>query len=218
MKALEEIKQMMAAGETVQADEALKELLEKEQNNLQAKMLYGTCRQLLGDVRSWMLMAIVLVSTVAFADVAPMAGEYEMAGIAKSLQSPVFLSFWFLWGGMAVIPLALFFMRSSLRVAMTGLGVLMLIIGLVTGARNYDYCGRCGTRLERWYDMEHHEGCPKCSPDVRYRHVPEHIRKTFDQQSSGLPEMTGKRFNDKGTWKRFEANPEVQDYEDRNKK
>lgn len=49
MKTLDEIKQMMATGETVQADEALKELLEKEPTNLQAKMLYGTCRQLLGD-------------------------------------------------------------------------------------------------------------------------------------------------------------------------
>ena len=49
MKTLDEIKQMMAAGETAQADEALKELLATEPENLQAKMLYGTCRQLLGD-------------------------------------------------------------------------------------------------------------------------------------------------------------------------
>lgn len=49
MKTLDEIKQMMAAGDTAQADEALKELLAKEPANLQAKMLYGTCRQLLGD-------------------------------------------------------------------------------------------------------------------------------------------------------------------------
>ena len=49
MKTLDEIKQMMAAGDTAQADEALKELLAVEPNNLQAKMLYGTCRQLLGD-------------------------------------------------------------------------------------------------------------------------------------------------------------------------
>ncbi len=49
MKTLDEIKLMMAAGETAQADEALKELLAAEPNNLQAKMLYGTCRQLLGD-------------------------------------------------------------------------------------------------------------------------------------------------------------------------
>ncbi len=49
MKTLEEIKQMMAAGDTAQADEALKELLANEPDNLQAKMLYGTCRQLLGD-------------------------------------------------------------------------------------------------------------------------------------------------------------------------
>ena len=49
MKTLDEIKKLMADGETAQADEALKELLEKEPDNLQAKMLYGTCRQLLGD-------------------------------------------------------------------------------------------------------------------------------------------------------------------------
>ncbi len=46
---LDEIKQLMAAGDTAQADEALKELLANESDNLQAKMLYGTCRQLLGD-------------------------------------------------------------------------------------------------------------------------------------------------------------------------
>ena len=49
MKTLDEIKQMMAAGDTAQADAALKELLAAEPDNLQAKMLYGTCRQLLGD-------------------------------------------------------------------------------------------------------------------------------------------------------------------------
>lgn len=49
MKTLDEIKKMMAAGDTVQADAALKDLLAKEPDNLQAKMLYGTCRQLLGD-------------------------------------------------------------------------------------------------------------------------------------------------------------------------
>ena len=49
MKTLNEIKQMMVAGDTAQADEALKELLANEPDNLQAKMLYGTCRQLLGD-------------------------------------------------------------------------------------------------------------------------------------------------------------------------
>ena len=49
MKTLDKIKQMMADGETAQADEALKELLVKEPGNLQAKMLFGLCRQLLGD-------------------------------------------------------------------------------------------------------------------------------------------------------------------------
>ena len=49
MKTIGEIKQMMATGETVQVDEALKELLAKESGNLQAKKLYGICRQLLGD-------------------------------------------------------------------------------------------------------------------------------------------------------------------------
>ena len=138
-------------------------------------------------VKWLMLIVIELVPVAAFADVAPMAGEHEMTGIVKSLQSPVFLSFWFLWGGMVTIPLALFFMRSSLRVAVAGFGIVMLIIGLVTGAKNYDYCGRCGTKLERWYDKGHHEGCPKCSQEVRYRHLPEHLRKAADQQPSGLP-------------------------------
>ena len=49
MKPIDEIKQLMAVGDTTQADEALKELLAKDPENLQAKMLYGTCRQLLGD-------------------------------------------------------------------------------------------------------------------------------------------------------------------------
>ena len=49
MNTLDEIKQMMANGDTAQADEALKKLLAKAPENLQAKMLYGTCRQLLGD-------------------------------------------------------------------------------------------------------------------------------------------------------------------------
>ena len=42
MKALDEIKQMMDAGETIQAEVALKELLEKEPDSLHAKILYGT--------------------------------------------------------------------------------------------------------------------------------------------------------------------------------
>ena len=49
MKTLNEIKQMMVAGETAKADASLKELLAAEPKNLQAKILYGTCRQLLGD-------------------------------------------------------------------------------------------------------------------------------------------------------------------------
>ena len=56
--ALDEIKHLMAAGETAEVDEALKELLAKEPNNLQSKMLYGTCRQLLGGVRLWRSGAI----------------------------------------------------------------------------------------------------------------------------------------------------------------
>ena len=51
MKTLDEIKQMMSAGDTAEADEALKKLLASESENLEAKMLYGTCRQLLGGVR-----------------------------------------------------------------------------------------------------------------------------------------------------------------------
>ena len=59
---LDEIKQLMTVGETAEADKALKELFEKEPNNLQAKMLYGTCRQLLGGVRSWKYGAIRMLS------------------------------------------------------------------------------------------------------------------------------------------------------------
>ena len=53
MKTLDEIKQMMAADDTAQADEALKELLANEPNNLQAKMLYGICSQLRGDEKTF---------------------------------------------------------------------------------------------------------------------------------------------------------------------
>lgn len=49
MKTLGEIKQLMASGATAKADASLKELLAAEPENLQAKMLYGACRQLLGD-------------------------------------------------------------------------------------------------------------------------------------------------------------------------
>lgn len=49
MKTLGEIKQLMASGATAKADAPLKELLAAEPDNLQAKMLYGACRQLLGD-------------------------------------------------------------------------------------------------------------------------------------------------------------------------
>ena len=49
VKTLDEIKKTMAGGDTAKAAEALKELLEKDPQNLQAKMLYGTCCQLLGD-------------------------------------------------------------------------------------------------------------------------------------------------------------------------
>ena len=50
---LDEIKKLMAAGETAKADEALKELLAKEPDNLQAKMLFGLCRQLMGDEKTF---------------------------------------------------------------------------------------------------------------------------------------------------------------------
>ena len=59
---LDEIKQLMAAGETAQAEEALKELLANEPDNLQAKMLYGTCRQLLGGETARHLPAVARLS------------------------------------------------------------------------------------------------------------------------------------------------------------
>ena len=129
-----------------------------------------------------------VVAMAAWADVAPMAGELEMAGIQKSLQSPVFLSFWLLWGGLVVIPLSLFFLRGFLRVMMAGLATLVLIIGFITGAKNYDYCGKCGTKLERWYDLGHHSGCPRCSPDVKYRHLPSALQKAAFQPLSDRAE------------------------------
>ncbi|MBQ7190321.1 MAG: tetratricopeptide repeat protein [Kiritimatiellae bacterium] len=43
MKTLDEIKQLITAGDTAQADEALKELLAAEPDNLQAKILSGIC-------------------------------------------------------------------------------------------------------------------------------------------------------------------------------
>lgn len=49
MKTFGELKQMMSSGDTVKAAETLKEVLEKMPCNLQARMLYGTCCQLLGD-------------------------------------------------------------------------------------------------------------------------------------------------------------------------
>ena len=53
MKLIDEIKQLMAAGDTAQADEALKELLANDPDNLQAKMLFGICSQLRGDEKTF---------------------------------------------------------------------------------------------------------------------------------------------------------------------
>ena len=133
-----------------------------------------------------MMFAVALMT--AMADVAPPPGALETEGILKSFQSPVFPSFWMLWGGLVIVSLALFFMRSFLRVTAIGLGVLMLIIGLVTGAKNYDYCEKCGTKLERWYDMGRHVACPKCRPEIKYRHLSEHLRKAATQPESSLSE------------------------------
>ena len=49
MKSLDEIKKLMALDKVFQAEAALKEVLQREPDNLQAKMLYGLCRQLSGD-------------------------------------------------------------------------------------------------------------------------------------------------------------------------
>ena len=46
---IDEIEQLMKDGKIAEADAAAKELSEREPGNLRAKMLYGTCRQLLGD-------------------------------------------------------------------------------------------------------------------------------------------------------------------------
>ncbi len=60
MKTLDEIKQMMVASDTAQADKALKELLAAEPDNLQAKMLYGTCCQ----TKKWFLLIVATFSVL----------------------------------------------------------------------------------------------------------------------------------------------------------
>ena len=53
MKSLYEIKKLMALDKVPKAEAALKEILAKEPDNLQAKMLFGLCRQLLGDEKTF---------------------------------------------------------------------------------------------------------------------------------------------------------------------
>ena len=53
VKALYEIKKLMALDKVPKAEAALKEILAKEPDNLQAKMLFGLCRQLLGDEKTF---------------------------------------------------------------------------------------------------------------------------------------------------------------------
>ena len=64
MKTLDDVKQLMAEGETAKADESLKELLSVEPDNLQAKMLYGICRQLLGDEETFRRINDELVASM----------------------------------------------------------------------------------------------------------------------------------------------------------
>ena len=111
------------------------------------------------------MMACSIAMNV-LADIPTPLDAIAAEGIQKSLQSPVFLSFWLLWGGLIVIPMSLFFRRNLLKMVLACIGISMLTIGIVTGVKNYDYCGRCGTKLERWYNMGHHAACPKCSPEV----------------------------------------------------
>ena len=47
--ALREIKKLMKNGDFAKADAELKAIVECESRNVQAKLLYGTCRLLLGD-------------------------------------------------------------------------------------------------------------------------------------------------------------------------
>lgn len=46
---IEEIKSLMKSGDIAEAEAAAQELLAAEPDNVQAMMLYGTCRQLQGD-------------------------------------------------------------------------------------------------------------------------------------------------------------------------
>ena len=109
------------------------------------------------------------IAMTALADIPTPLEEVVAKGIQKSLQSPVFLSFWLLWGGLVAIPASLFFTRRFPKAVLACIGTLMLTMGIVTGVKNYDYCGKCGTKLERWYYMGHHAACPKCSPEIMNR-------------------------------------------------
>ena len=83
MNTLDEVKQMMAAGDTAEADEALKELLASESENLEAKMLYGTCRQSICGVRSWRSGAIRIRS------LASATSPRSSRACARSARNPV---------------------------------------------------------------------------------------------------------------------------------
>ena len=73
METFDEIKRLAAAGDIARAEEALKELLAAEPENLEAKRLYGTCRQLLGDEETFRRI---------HAELAPMMENIEEALLA----------------------------------------------------------------------------------------------------------------------------------------
>lgn len=51
---VEEIKFLLKSGDVARAEAAAKDLLTAEPDNVQAKMLYGTCRQLQGDEETFL--------------------------------------------------------------------------------------------------------------------------------------------------------------------
>ena len=78
MKTLDEIRKMIIDGDIAQAEAALRELLAKEPDNLQAKMLYGTCRQLLGDEETFRRI---------HGEIAPMMENKDAAGLQPGTVS-----------------------------------------------------------------------------------------------------------------------------------
>lgn len=62
---VEEIKFLLKSGDIARAETAAKDLLTAEPDNVQAKMLYGTCRQLQGDEETFLRLHDELAPRIA---------------------------------------------------------------------------------------------------------------------------------------------------------